>query len=419
MVESKHSFFVFVLIVFLSISAKAQNNTNSPYTRYGYGQLSDQTFANSKAMGGIAYAIRDHSHINALNPASYSAVDSLTFIFDGGVTLQNTNFNNGSVKLNAKNSSFDYLAMQFRLHKDLGISAGLLPYSNVGYNFGETHDTGNADSQNTITYIGNGGLHQFYLGLGYKPFYNLSIGANLSYFWGSIDRSTTVLFPSNTSASSYQKINHFSVKDYKIDLGLQYLYKLGEKRDLILGAVFSPGKSLKNDAYVDTNTGGTTVSRDTTLSMGLPASYGIGLTYIYDHRLTLGLDYTFQKWSKVSYMNEKNILCDRSKIAIGLEYMPSYTKRHYLSHVKYRLGGYYSQPYYKVAYNGGNVKAAREYGITGGVGLPFARSRSILSISAQYVKVDGLKNQFLDENYLRLTIGFTFNDRWFFKRKVD
>lgn len=33
--------------------AVAQNNTNSPYTRYGYGDLSDQNFGNSKAMGGL------------------------------------------------------------------------------------------------------------------------------------------------------------------------------------------------------------------------------------------------------------------------------------------------------------------------------------------------------------------------------
>ena len=63
--------------------AVAQNNTNSPYTRYGYGQLAEIGSANSRAMGGTAYALRDPLHVNSANPASYSAVDSLTFIFDG------------------------------------------------------------------------------------------------------------------------------------------------------------------------------------------------------------------------------------------------------------------------------------------------------------------------------------------------
>lgn len=37
--------------------AVAQTSTNSPYTRYGFGQLADQNFGNSKAMGGIAYGL--------------------------------------------------------------------------------------------------------------------------------------------------------------------------------------------------------------------------------------------------------------------------------------------------------------------------------------------------------------------------
>jgi len=414
MVGSKHLFLVFLLML-LAASAQAQNNTNSPYTRYGYGQLSDQTFGNSKAMGGITYALRDGYQINPSNPASYSAVDSLTFIFDGGVTLQNTNFSNGTTKLNAKNSSFDYIAMQFRLHKRLGVSAGLLPYSNVGYNLSQINNTGNPDSDNTITYSGDGGLHQLYVGLGFKILKDLSVGANISYFWGTIERSTATLFPSNKYASSYNRIDHFSVKDYKIDLGMQYIRKIGKKSEVTLGVVFSPGKNLNNEAYVQTVTGGVLTSRDTLYSLGLPDSYGVGLTYTYDHRLMLGVDYTLQKWGGVAYMNKSNEFCDRSKIALGLEYLPSYTKRNYFAHVKYRLGAYYSQPYYKID----ATRASREYGITGGVGLPFARTRSILSLSAQYVKVDGLKNNLLNENYLRLSVGFTFNERWFFKRKVD
>lgn len=38
------------------------------------------------------------------------------------------NISGGGVKLNAKNSSFDYLAMQFRLHPRVAMSIGLLPF---------------------------------------------------------------------------------------------------------------------------------------------------------------------------------------------------------------------------------------------------------------------------------------------------
>ena len=84
MIKFRHTLWALVLTM-LSGVAMAQNNTNSPYTRYGYGQLADQGSANSKGMGGVAYALRDKHLVNFANPASYSAVDSLTFIFDGGM----------------------------------------------------------------------------------------------------------------------------------------------------------------------------------------------------------------------------------------------------------------------------------------------------------------------------------------------
>ena len=115
--------------MFMATIMFAQYGSNSPYTRYGFGQLSDQTFGNSKAMGGIAYGLRNGAHINAANPASYSAVDSLTLLFDMGISLQNTNFNEKGTKVNAKNSTVDYIAIQFRLCKGLGITAGFVPFS--------------------------------------------------------------------------------------------------------------------------------------------------------------------------------------------------------------------------------------------------------------------------------------------------
>lgn len=79
------------------------------------------------------------------------------------------------------------------------------------------------------------------------------------------------------------------------------------------------------------------------------------------------------------------------------------------------LGAYYTTPYYKI----GGKDAAREYGVTAGFGLPVPRSRSILSISGQFVRVSGQESTFVNENIFRVSIGLTFNERWFFKRRVE
>ena len=423
MVGFKHTLCA-LLLTMVTGTAIAQNNTNSPYTRYGYGDLSDQSFGNSKAMGGIAFGLRDGAQINPLNPASYTAIDSLTFIFEGGVSLQNMNISGGGVKLNAKNSSFDYLAMQFRLHPRIAMSIGLLPFSNVGYSVSDSK-VDNGVSQ-TRSFTGDGGLHQLYGGIGVKVLKNLSLGVNASYFWGDITRTRTIIYPATSESYSYIQQMGVSISDYKLDFGTQYTLDFNKKHSMTIGAVFSPKHKLNNDYTVTTQVS-TTNSNNLDATLELPNTFGVGFTYNYDKRLTVGADYSLQQWSKTKFgvntsddavredFNETYTYCNRHKVSVGAEYIPNLMGRSYLSHIKYRLGAYYTTPYYKI----GGKEATREYGVTAGFGLPVPRSRSILSISGQFVRISGQESAFVNENIFRVSIGLTFNERWFFKRRVE
>lgn len=421
MVRCKHVSCALLLMI-LSGVAMAQNNTNSPYTRYGYGELSPQIFGKSRGMGGVAYGLRDAFQINAVNPASYTVIDSLTLIFDVGLSLQNANLSDGVTKMNVGNSSFDYAAMQFRLHRRVGMTLGVLPFSSVGYRFSSS-DTSNPDNISTITYSGEGGLHQAFLGVGVKVLDNLSVGANASYLWGDITRTSAVSFTSGEDYN-FQRDENVSIKDIKIDIGAQYTHRIDAKREMTIGAVISPKTNLNNTAYIQTQTYLSTSDyniekTDLNATLGLPMSMGVGVSYIYDRRLTVAADYTLQKWSQVKYKDE-NAFYDMNKVALGLEFLPGFTGRSYFSYIKYRVGGYYSTPYYKVkdASTGAYYRASKEYGLSAGLALPIPRTRSLVSISGQYVNVSG-KGVMLDERYLRLSIGVTFNERWFFKRKVN
>ena len=70
-------------------------------------------------------------------------------------------------------------------------------------------------------------------------------------------------------------------------------------------------------------------------------------------------------------------------------------------------------------------EAAREFGVGAGLTLPISskwgwmNQRSIISISGEWVKIDPQIKGVLTENYLRLSVGLTFNERWFMKWKVD
>ena len=85
-------------LIFTQLPLWAQNNTNSPYTRFGYGELADRSFGAGRAMGGVGYGLRSSKQINPLNPASYSCMDSLTFLFDFGASGQVSWFYDGTNK---------------------------------------------------------------------------------------------------------------------------------------------------------------------------------------------------------------------------------------------------------------------------------------------------------------------------------
>ncbi|MBS6467652.1 hypothetical protein I6E18_08485 [Phocaeicola barnesiae] len=409
------------LFIMGAVAANAQSSTNSPYTRYGLGELSDQAFAHNAAMGGIGYALRSSEQINVMNPASYSAVDSLSFMFDIGMGLKSSNYQENGYKTNAKNASFDYLAMQFRLHPRVGFAVGFTPYSNVGYKFSRTSDIENSDDVTlTNTFYGDGGLQQIFGGIGFKILDNLSIGANVGYLYGEIDYQTlATLSNGGDQTTTY---NNISINSYIANFGLQYTQKLSKTDKVTLGLVYGLGHDLKS-----TETKGIQVTDGSSYSelteetikdsYGIPSTFGAGLTWQHKQNLTVGADYTLQQFENVKYDNSTDFYKNRTRIGAGIEYMPSLYGRNYLSRIRYRAGAYYSSSYMKLPeYDG-----PKEWGVSAGFGLPlhlFQRN-TVLSITGQYVRVLPSVKGMLSENRFVLKLGLTFNEHWFMKWRVN
>ena len=409
------------LFIMGAVAANAQSSTNSPYTRYGLGELSDQAFAHNAAMGGIGYALRSSEQINVMNPASYSAVDSLSFMFDIGMGLKSSNYQENGYKTNAKNASFDYLVMQFRLHPRVGFAVGFTPYSNVGYKFSRTSDIENSDDVTlTNTFYGDGGLQQIFGGIGFKILDNLSIGANVGYLYGEIDYQTlATLSNGGDQTTTY---NNISINSYIANFGLQYTQKLSKTDKVTLGLVYGLGHDLKS-----TETKGIQVTDGSSYSelteetikdsYGIPSTFGAGLTWQHKQNLTVGADYTLQQFENVKYDNSTDFYKNRTRIGAGIEYMPSLYGRNYLSRIRYRAGAYYSSSYMKLPeYDG-----PKEWGVSAGFGLPlhlFQRN-TVLSITGQYVRVLPSVKGMLSENRFVLKLGLTFNEHWFMKWRVN
>ncbi|MDE6154757.1 MAG: hypothetical protein K2G21_11515, partial [Muribaculaceae bacterium] len=229
------------------LTATAQNSVNSPYSRLGYGILSDNVTSAQRGMGGVGYAMNSGRQINVMNPASYAAIDTLTFLFDIGGNLRQTwstepATDGKNVTGKDLGGGLDYITIQFPLGKYMGGSAGLLPYSQVGYSFGDVvgEDKGTSSRQ------GSGGINQLYVGVAGKPFKGFTVGANISYMFGNILNDNYV-----TTAAGEQSLFErvLKVTDYKLDFGIQYSCRIKPRHRITAGVVYSPGKSFHGHTY--------------------------------------------------------------------------------------------------------------------------------------------------------------------------
>lgn len=426
MYKNKILLLVLASLIFAQF-ANSQNNTNSPYTRFGYGDVSDTNNGEQSAMGGVSIGTRSSSSINTVNPASYSSVDSMTFMFDIGSAALLSHFSESSGSVTKFNANLEYITMQFPLAKWLGFSAGMLPYSYSGYDFYtndtilmKTNTTAYDSIRSTRSFIGDGGFTQVYTGLSAKLFNHISLGVNAYYMFGNINNYRELSFGStttNTISSTYypstaQK-NFITANNFRFRFGAQFYNTFSEKHDLTLGLIYEQ-KTKLNSSYTQINSGVLSDTISTNPGFELPTMYGIGLYYTYDKRLSIGIDYSMQEWKNAKYFGKTDSLSNRSKLAVGIEYQPNPKGRKFSDRVRYRAGFNLSDSYYNVG-----IAQPKNYSITCGLGFPLYNKAnntiSMLNTSLEYGKIG---SSALREDYFKFNLNITFNEHWFFKRKL-
>ena len=430
--------FTSLLLASATLPLAAQTNgSNSPYSRYGFGLLGDRGNAFNKGMAGTAYGMQNGKELNTKNPASYAAIDSLTFLFDLGLSMQNGNIAQGGVKTNAKNSSVDYVTAGFRVAKNVGMSLGLVPFSTIGYNTSSKEEiqASNQVLTKTTTFSGDGGLHEAYIGVGWAPFRRFSIGMNAGYLWGDLSHTVLMNFD-DSNINSTRQAYETDIRTYKADFGLQYVQPLDKKNTLTLGLTYGLGHDIKRDAYYYNQkvVTGSSASGDTLVcrnAFQLPHTLGAGITWTHDNSLRVGVDYTFQKWADMKfpmvvenaagaldYVGRKDLFTDLHKGSLGMEYVKNPEGLRWRQRVRYRAGFSYQTPYTKI----GGVDGPQHFLASVGVALPITNmhnSRSLINFSAQYERVKPKMAGMITENYIRFSIGLTFNERWFMKWKAE
>jgi len=413
-----------LLFLFLNLNLFSQIRIASPYSRFGIGDLADNNNAWNMTMGQTGYAFRSPYHVNYLNPASYTAFDSMSFVFEGGFNSEFVTLSSNFQRVNRNYASLGNLLFGMPVTRWWKTSLGLVPFSDVGYNVANYEEYPNSGTV-VRNYVGSGGINRFYWGNAFRITKNLSFGINASYLFGSMIREALVLFPDSVNSMNFQVGYYVTMNDLYFNAGLQYRAKLKNDLFLTVGAVFSPtsGMSAKTDVLAETflvNSSSGEEIKDTLFmaealkgKIVVPMMAGGGLALEKPDQWMVGLDYRWQNWANFSAFEMSDSLVNSWQISAGGEIIPKIDNyNNYLARIRYRLGFSFSKTYLHLRNTDLN-----EYAISIGFGLPLRGVKTMLNLGAQFGSRGTTQQNLIQESYFKFVIGFTIYERWFLKRK--
>ncbi len=449
------------LAVAFLICTSAFAQENSPYSRYGLGDIVPNQNIVTRGMGGYSAAFSDQQSVNFVNPASYgnlnyvppaaaaryATIPSIT-IFDFGFEVDSRTLKqlDPSAKFTATNLIVSYmqLGLPIRLKKAnkkgifLGMNFGLRPVSRINYKILDIERKDGIDSMGTL-YEGSGGVTEAMIGAGLR-IKNFNIGFNSGYRFGNKDYSTKISFLNDSvfyfNSNSSNKTNFGGLF---LTVGSQYEFRFNRIVDKVtqtavlrLGAYTSLNQKMTGTNELTRETigydseGGTyridsVYSQKKDGTVQYPSSWGAGFCYQdYKGHWKFGADYERTNWNDYRFFDQSDNVKNTWKIRGGAEYLPADARtliNKYFSFVKYRAGFYYGPNYVNLGTN------MPEVGFSLGAAFPlklrngfYENQRSYLNTAIEFGS-RGNKTSNLRESFFRISIGLSLSDLWFNRSK--
>nr|WP_321226863.1 hypothetical protein [uncultured Psychroserpens sp.] len=428
---------VIVLVALFAIQSYGQEGTASPYSFYGIGSLKFKGTVENRSMGGLSI-YTDSIHVNLRNPAAYAGPnlsiwnnENRPIKFSVGASNNATTLKANSGEAEVSATTFDYLALSIPLGK-FGFGFGLVPYSSVGYKLEDT-------DEDVITnrYSGEGGVNRSFLGLGYRITDKLSVGVDMNYNFGNIQNSAIeFVYDDEGNLVQYQsrENNRSDLSGVNFNIGLTYKTMINDKLELQAGLTYSPKSDLssKNERSFSTivisaQTGQEFVINeiDGNLADGLdetdltlPSKFSFGAGIGKPRAWFIGGEYTRQNTSEFSnpiVSIENANFVNASNVSFGGFYIPDYNSfGSYWKRVTYRAGFHFENTGLEI-----NNETINEFGMSFGVGLPVGNMFSNANLGVEFGKKGTTNQNLIQENFVRLQISLSLNDRWFEKRKYN
>jgi hypothetical protein len=304
----------------------------------------------------------------------------------------------------------------------------------VGYDFSHIETDENIiGNTGNITYdsYGTGSVYQLFAGAGATFWKRLSVGAEVIFLFGNIDKVTNMNY-SNSSYRSLNSGNDLTVRGVTGKFGLQYEQKLGGNVSMIIGATYRMGSKVRGYStdyrYATQSTVTDTLrySVDTLKNSGLKFGdeIGVGISLKGGDKWCAEFNYLRSDWrysgmdsatgfSSVGSSVFKTTVSNSFRA--GFEIVPNRNDiRYYFRRCAYRAGVYYDQAYYKL--DGNNINSI---GLTLGITLPVFKWYNGISLGVDLGQRASSRNNMIRERYATFNVGFNIHDIWFQKPRYN
>ena len=401
---------ILLAVLLMSVGLSAQNMTSSPFSRFAYGDLNENVPTGYRAMGGVGIGMRNNRAINPSQPASYTACDTLTFMFDVAASASWSRYRDAGGLKNKANGNLEYVTMQFPLYKRwIAMSVGLLPYSSVGYNISLSDSTAGGAYHYVTNYYGDGNISEVYGGLSFNICNWFALGFNVYYMWGDLSRMRSLTFVESGLNPTIQD-EILSVSSVRLRYGAQFFHTWGA-HSINIGAIFESKMKLNSElVLIETQSEDSIpIYKD---GWQLPMVWGVGASYNWANRLTIGFDFERQHMASALYNGAEGRwsgLQDKNRYAFGVEYRHNPAGRKYVERMLWRAGVSVQDEYLAAV-------GAKRISASIGIGFPLWTIGTVINTTIEYTHRGTPSG--LEDNSLRFTIGASIAENWFFKRKL-
>lgn len=408
----------FLALLLSPAQGLAQGAINMPYSVFGLGELRHNQYVQNLGMGSLSQGYRSNLSINDVNPASYAALDSTSFVFETTLFTHFYEQKAGDVRQQADYITLGNISLGFPVTRWWSFAAGLKPYSQVGYRIRDVEEHPQAGMVNYI-YEGSGGINQLFVGSSVEPLRGLSVGANLNYLFGTLAYEASVRSDS-TGVFQTNLTNANQVSGWTLGLGIQYHHRFGQYRHITVGATYGGAQEIglkttetlrrrllgepnyDTIAHVEMDEG----------RLSLPAYHGFGVYGRLSRSWFAGLDYQWQNWEDFSFPGKPDAFNNSFRLAGGVRYRPVVeTFPTFFHRMQYSVGARYGQSYFMPA-----GEELREFGISFGTSIPIRGSLSALNIQFEYSRRGSANTHPMEESFYRINVGINIYERWFVRR---